>query len=223
MEAYKPMAETKTPQADVLADVESHTPASLHPVLEAAFTYRKQLIIGVSAIVAVAAVYAGMNAYTARAKASAQADLGAILVETGGADQIAKLEALLGDVPGSVKPAVALAVAEACMAQGEYAKAAEYWDRVASEAAGDTQFTARLGKAKALLLAGKADDALAALKALAEEATDAYAVPVNRQIAVAAEAAGNKAEALAAYKKLSEKNVNDKPFVDYKISQLESE
>lgn len=217
------MAETQKPQVDVLADVEAHTPETLHPILEAAYTYRKQLIIGVSVIVAVAAVYAGVNAYTARSKASAQADLGAILVEAKGADKIAKLEELLGGVPGSVKPAVAVALADACMEQRDYAKAAKYWDRVATEASGDTQFAAKLGRAKALLLSGKADDALTALKALAGDASEAYMVPVTRQLAVAAEAAGNKAEALAAYKKLAEKKTNDKPFVDYKISQLESE
>lgn len=217
------MAENNTPQQDVLNEIESHAPESLHPILEAAFTYRKQIIISVSVIVVAAALYAGMSVYTTKAKSSAQADLGTILVEAKGADRIARLEGLLDNVPASVKPAVNLALAEASMVQGDYAKAINYWDNVAAEASDDTRMAAELGKAKALLLSGKATDALAALKSLAAEATEAYDVPLNRQIAVAAEAAGDKAEALAAYKKLSEKNVNDKPFVDYKISQLEAE
>lgn len=216
------MADNNTPQQDVLTDIESQTPAALHPILEAAFKYRKQLAIGVSAIVAVAAVYAGVTAYTAKAKTNAQADLGAVLVETQGADKIAKLEGLLGTVPGSVKPAVTLAIAQAGMTSGDYAKAATYWDMLANETDGDTKFAARLGKAKALLLGGKAQDALADMKVLADEATEAYVVPVNRQLALAAEAAGDKAAALNAYKVLAENNVKDKPFVDYKISQLET-
>lgn len=217
------MAETKNPQQDVLTDLESHTPETLHPILEAAFTYRKQLIITVSAIVAVAAVYAGATAYTQRARTASQADLGAILTQARGADKVARLEQLVNDAHGSVKPAVILALAEASMDDGEYAKAAEYWGRVADEAEGDTRFAAQLGQAKAMLFAGKGADALAALKALAADAAEGYEVPLNRQIAVAAEAVGDKAEALAAYRKLAEKNVSDKPFVDYKISQLEAE
>lgn len=217
------MAETNTPQQDVLTDIESRTPQTMHPILEAAFKYRNQIIIAVCAIIGVAALYAGVTAYTTKAKADAQAELGAILVETTGADQIAKLEALAANVPGSVKPAVVTAIAQATMTAGEYAKAATYWGMLAAEAEGDTRFAAKLGKAKSLLLAGKAQEALAELKPMAADAPEGYIIPVNRQLALAAEAAGDKSEALAAYKKLAENNVNDKPFVDYKITQLEAQ
>ncbi len=217
------MAQTKTPQQDALDNLESHTPEALHPILEAAFTYRKQLIIGVSVVVAVAAVYAGMNAYTQRARTASQADLGAILIQPDGPDKVAQLEQLVDDAHGSVKPAVILALAEAAMNDGEYAKAAGYWGRIADEADGDTRFAAKLNQAKARLLAGDAKEALTSLQSMADGASEGYAVPLNRQIAVAAEAAGDKAEALAAYKKLAELNVGDKPFVDSKISQLEAE
>ncbi|MBG0790869.1 MAG: transcriptional regulator [Desulfovibrionaceae bacterium] len=217
------MAETNPSQRDVLNQMESHTPESLHPVLEAAFKYRKQLIAVVGVIVAAAAIYAGVTMYTSKAVTSAQAELGAILVEARGADRLARLEALAGNVPGSVEPAVNLAIAETAMTTGDYAKSVEYWSKVADEASGDTRLVAEMGKAKALLLSGKAAEALSALKTLADGAAEAYEVPLNRQIAVAAEAAGDKAAALAAYKKLSEKNVNDKPFVDHKIAQLEAE
>ncbi|MCJ2162933.1 MULTISPECIES: tetratricopeptide repeat protein [unclassified Pseudodesulfovibrio] len=217
------MAETKTAQPDVLADIESHTPESLHPILEAAFKYRKQVIIGVCAILAVTAVYAGFNAYTSKAMASAQAELGAILTETSGPDQIARLEGLLSEVPDSVKPAVTLEVAKACMAQGDYAKAATYWEAMAGNTEGEMQFVARMGKAKSLLLGDKASDALTEMKELVGIASAAYTVPVYRQLALTAEAAGDKKEALSAYKKLNENTISDKPFIEYKISQLETE
>ena len=47
-------------------------------------------------------------------------------------------------------------------------------------------------------------------------------MPVYRQLALTAEAAGDTAQALAAYKKLEEEKVGDTPFIEYKISQLES-
>ncbi|NDV18046.1 transcriptional regulator [Pseudodesulfovibrio sp. JC047] len=217
------MADPKTTSQDVLNDIESHTPEAMHPILEAAFKHQKQLILAVCVIIALAALYAGYNAYAAKSEASAQAELGAILVKTQGKDRIPQLEALLDTVPASVKPAVAMEIAQASMTHGEYAKAVTYWDMLINETESDMQFAARIGKVKALMLTGKNADALTDMKALADTASEAYAVPVYRQLALTAESAGDTTEALAAYKKLAEKNVADKQFIDYKISQLESE
>ncbi|BDQ38941.1 hypothetical protein SYK_33010 [Pseudodesulfovibrio nedwellii] len=216
------MADNKTTQQEVLSDIESRAPQSMHPILEAAFKYQKQLILAVSVIIGVTAIYAGYNAYAAKAKATAQAELGVILVETRNKDQIEKLETLLSTVPASVKPAVVLEIAQASMTFGEYAKAVTYWGMLVGETNDDMQFTARMGKAKALLLEGKSADALTEMKELVGIASAAYTVPVYRQLALAAETAGDTVEALDAYKKIAEKDVADKPFIDYKISQLES-
>ena len=216
------MAATNPVQPDVLTDIESHTPESLHPILEAAFTYRKQLIAAVCVILAVTVAYAGYKAYSARAESSAQAALGDIMVSSTGADRLAKLDALLGDVTDSVRPAVTLEAAQTAMTLGDYAKAQGYWEDLVGMTEGEMQFVARLGRAKAMALAGNGADALKEMKELAGLASAAYTVPVYRQLALAAEAAGDKAEALAAYKKLDGEDIGDKPFIEYKISQLES-
>ncbi|BCS90137.1 transcriptional regulator [Pseudodesulfovibrio sediminis] len=215
------MAENQTPNQDVLTDIESHAPASLHPIIEAAFKYSKQLIIAVCIIIGFAAIYAVYTGYNNSVISSAQAELGAILVDNPGPERTAKLETLLTSVPGSMKPAVVLELAQANMTDGAYDKAVTYWEMLANESS-DMNFIARMGKGKSLLLDGKAADAMAEFKALADGASEAYTIPINRQLALAAEAAGDNAQALAAYKVLAEKNTNDKPFVDYKISQLES-
>ena len=216
------MAEHNTPQRETLEEMEAHTPPSMHPILEAAFKYQKQLIIVVALIIGVAAVYAGYNAYTAKTEVSAQADLGKILIQAKGQDKIAKLEGLLNMVPSSVKPAVQLELAQACMTNNEYDKAAKYWGQLEGNTDNDMQIIARLGKAKSLLLGGKAADAVKELKDLAGLAPAAFTVPIYRQLALAAEAAGDTAEALSAYQTLAEKQPSDKPFIDYKISQLEA-
>ncbi|MGE4423443.1 MAG: tetratricopeptide repeat protein [Pseudodesulfovibrio sp.] len=216
------MAATNPVQPDVLADIESHTPESLHPILEAAFTYRKQLITAVCIILAVTVAYAGYKAYSAKAEASAQARLGEIMVTSTGADRLAKLDALLGDVTDSVRPAVTLEAAQTAMSLGDYAKAGGYWESLVGMTQGEMQFVARMGRAKAMALAGKGAEALKEMKELVGTASAAYTVPVYRQLALAAEAAGDKAEALAAYKKLDGEDIGDKPYVEYKISQLES-
>jgi predicted negative regulator of RcsB-dependent stress response len=216
------MAATNPVQPDALADIESRTPESLHPILEAAFTYRKQLITAVCIILAVTVAYAGYKAYSARAESNAQARLGEIMVSSTGADRLAKLDAMLKDVTDSVRPAVTLEAAETAMKLGDYAKAEGYWESLVGMTEGEMQFVARLGRAKAMALAGKGADALKEMKELVGLASAAYTVPVYRQLALAAEAAGDKAEALAAYKKLDGEDIGDKPFIEYKISQLES-
>lgn len=216
------MAETKTAQPDVLANIESHTPQALHPILEAAYQYRKQLAIAVCAILVATAAYAGYTSYSAKAIASAQSEMGMILLGSQGEEQVAKLEALLPQVPSEIKPSVVLEIAKASMAAGDYAKAEANWQALIGQTSGEMRFVVRLGKVKAMTLGGKAADALTEMKALAAEATEAYAVPVNRQLAETAEAAGDTETAIAAYKKLEEKNVNDKPFIEFKISELEA-
>jgi len=217
------MAASNPSQPDALTEIESRAPESLHPILEAAFTYRKQLIIAVCAILVVAVAYAGYEAFSARAEASAQAALGEIMVSSTGADRLAKLDDMLKNVTDSVRPAVTLEAAQTAMTLGDYAKAEGYWEDLVGLTEGEMQFVARMGKAKAMALAGNGADALKVMKDLAGLASAAYTIPVYRQLALAAEAAGDKAEALAAYKKLDGENVGDKPFIEYKISQLESE
>ncbi|WP_338669925.1 tetratricopeptide repeat protein [Pseudodesulfovibrio methanolicus] len=216
------MAATNPVQPDVLTDIESHTPESLHPILEAAFTYRKQLITVVCIILAVTVAYAGYRAYSARAEANAQARLGEIMVSSTGADRLTKLDAMLGDVTASVRPAVTLEAAQTAMDLGDYTKAEGYWESLVGMTEGEMQFVARLGRAKAMAMSGKGADALKEMKELAGLASAAYTVPVYRQLALAAEAAGDKAEALTAYKKLDGEDIGDKPYIEYKISQLEN-
>lgn len=216
------MAEPQNSQQAALDEVESHVPEQLHPIIEAAFKYHKQIIAGVVVIIAAAAIYAGMTAYNQRALASTQAELGSILINGAGDERIAKLETLLGKAPSAGKPAVLIALAQSCMTNEKYDKAVGYWNQLAGAADDDMAFVARLGKAKSLTLAGKNGEALTLLKELVGIAPAAYTAPAYRQLAVAAEQAGNDSEALDAYRKLAEQPVSDKPYVDYKVAQLEA-
>lgn len=215
------MAENKNEQA-VLDQIENHTPEQLHPFLEAAFKNQKQILVGVVAVVALAAMYAGFTAYDNKARETAAARLGTVIIETSGDEKISQLEGLLNSAPSSAKGAVLIELAETCMREGKFDQAADYWGRLAADAEGNLEYVANMGKAKALTMGGKAGDAVSILTGLAASASAEFVIPVNRQLAVAAEQAGDKAAALAAYKVLSEKNVNDKPYVDYKITQLEA-
>jgi predicted Zn-dependent protease len=214
------MADNKNAQAG-LEEIESHVPEQLHPILEAAFKYQKQIAIGVIAIIGVAALYAGITAYNSKAMDTATAKLGKVLIETSGDEKISQLEGLLNSAPSSAKAAVMLELAESCMRSAKYEQAADYWNRLIGESEGNLKFVASMGKAKALTMGGKPGEAVTVLKALVGAAPAEYTVSVNRQLAVAAEQDGDTATALAAYKVLSEKSTGDKPYIDYKIAQLE--
>ncbi len=86
------MAENKTTEHSTLEDIENAAPMSMHPILEAAFKYQKQIVIGVIAIVAATGLYAGVNAYTQRARTTAQAELGKILLEEKGRTRLPPLK-----------------------------------------------------------------------------------------------------------------------------------
>lgn len=217
------MVENKTDGRETLENIESHVPETMHPVLEAAFKYRKQLVIGVGAILLGTALYAGYNAYTERAMVQAQSEMGTILIEKTGQEKIEALEGLLASAPSSVKPAVLLELAQAAMGAEDYAKAAGYWNRLAGSTDDDLKVVARMGNAKCLQLAGKPAEAVTELQDLQGVVADEYTIPVTRQLAVAAEAAGNTSVALQAYKELADQPLSDKPFIDYKVAQLEAE
>lgn len=215
------MAENKTAQ-DQAANLEAAVPETMHPIIEAAVKYQKQLLIGVVAIVAVAGIYAGYSAYATRALNTAQAKLGAIMIQAAGDEKVAQLEGLLNSAPSSAKPAVLLELAQTCMTNDQYDKAANAWNDLSGVAGDDLRMIARMGKAKALLLGGKAKEAVTELDDLTGIASASFTVPVYRQLAVAAEAAGDTAKAVNAYKKLNEQPLPDKQFIEYKIAQLEA-
>ena len=216
------MAENNTAGQETLENIESHVPDSMHPVLEAAFKYRKQLVIGVGAIIAATILYTGINAYNQRAKAQTQSKMGTILIEKTGQEKIDALEGLLASAPSSVEPAVLLELAQAAMTAGDYAKASGYWNQLAGNTDDDLKIVARMGKAKCLLLSGNAAEAVTVLQDLQGMVEDEYTIPVTRQLAVTAEAAGDTALALQAYKDLAAQPVSDKPYIDFKVTQLEA-
>ncbi len=214
------MAEKKSTD-QTLEDIEARVPQQLHPILEAAFTYQKQLLLGVVAIIAVAAIYAAITSYNNKVLADAQAQLGTILIKDSGDDKIAKLEALLGNVPSAAKPAILLELIQSSMVNNKFEKAVGYWNQLSGEVDENLRLVARLGKAKSLTLSGKNDEAVTILKDIVGTAPAAFSIPVNRQLAAAAEQAGDTPTALAAYKELAKNQITDKQYIESKVAQLE--
>ena len=216
------MAQAPTKEQSPLTAVEAQLPDGMHPLIETAAKYKNHLIIGVAAVIVVAVSYAALQSYDESATQSAQTKLGAILIEAAGDERINRLEALLASAPDSVHPAILMELAESAMNVGDYGAAQGYWDRLADSADGDMQTVARMGQAKSLSLAGSPAEAVSLLQDLAGDAAPSYVGPIQRQLAVAAEAAGDVATALAAYRALMNENAADRPFIEFKIDQLEN-
>ncbi|CCH48211.1 YfgM family protein [Pseudodesulfovibrio piezophilus] len=216
------MVENNTDGQEILDNIESHVPTQLHPILEAVFKHQKQVVIGVSAVILVAAVYTGMTIYNQHAMKTAQAKLGTILIEAAGDEKLSQLQDLLNAAPSGAHPAILLELAQSCMKNEQYEKSSQYWDQLAKASDDDLQIVARLGKAKTLTLAGKGAEAVPILQDIAEAASTEFTISVNRQLAIAAEQAGETDVALKAYQKLAEQPIADKPFIQFKIAELEA-
>lgn len=213
------MAQQETQSINV-EELEKNMPTTVQRAFEFILKFRKQFVTGLAAIVALGLAVGGFQWYDAHAMNQTRDQLGAINLEAAGQEKIAKLEELLKQAPSVAESAVLLELASASMESRDYAKAAEYWTRLAADADTDTAVMAELGKAKCLLLEGRNAEALAVLRPLSQSAPESFTVPVNRQLAEAAEAAGESAAALEAYEKLLGQPMPDKQYIEYKVSQL---
>ncbi|GAB7023198.1 YfgM family protein [Salidesulfovibrio brasiliensis] len=214
------MSENETRNSNDFSNLEEKIPETMHPAFEAVVKYKKQIVMGIAAIFVIAAVFGLVRWQRANAESEAQTALGEILMNQQGADRVSKLEALLEDAPSSVEPAILLELSEACMQTENYGKAAEYYERLAQNSDDTVSIVAGMGRAKALILAGKAEESYTLLKELSEDAPESFAATIYRQMALSAEAAGKTDAALKAWEALLETPTADKEFVQYKLQQL---
>lgn len=210
--------------AEQLEQIKKVVPDTSQRLFDFLVTNLKAIAIGCGVLILAVAVYAGVNQWRGRQAAKAADALGVILIEkTEPKARVAALETFLKDAPGSLRPTVLLELAAAAMIGQEYAKAATAWAELEGSSSADMQVIAGVGHAKSLLMQGKAPEALALLQALKAKSPEPYAMPITRQIAVAAEQAGNAKVALEAYSELAEKAEGaGKPYFEFKVNQLKS-
>lgn len=217
------MEENKTKSGVVLERFQDVVNRDTPGILQKIVANLKPLLIGAAVIVAIAAGIAGYRMIQARNLASAQEALGSILAGNTGKEKVAALEKFLPGAPSGLRSAVLFELAGASMNLKDFDKAAGYWADLAAHSDGDERVVAKLGRAHALTRAGKAAEAVKELEALKQDAPEAFAVPVTRQLALAAEAAGDRQAALAAYEALAKfENIGDRPFIESKIAQLKA-
>lgn len=213
---------TKTPVAP--QELAAEVTKEATPIFDALMRY-KHIIAGVAvAVVAIAAIYTGVKLWNSYTLSSAKERLGGILLTTSEQERIDALTAFAADAPEGVRSGVLFELAGAQMQMGQTDEAVQTWDRIiASLNNPELLALAKLGKARTLLLGGKADEALAAARELRADSPESFATPINRLIAAAAEQAGDKQTALEAYQALlSGGQAADAEYLQYKIGQLQA-
>lgn len=213
--------EQKKSQQIDLAGLEENVPDRLHPVLE--FVVENLKLIGavIAAILIVVGAYAGWEAWSEHKVSTTQNELGKIVVQKRGAAKVEALEAFLKDAPEAVRPQATLELAKARMESGDYEGAAQTWTAFKEMDEPGMETVAELGRTKSLMLAGKNQEALEALKALKPTASKPYARLVDIQLASAAEAAGDWPTAYASYQALlSTEDTAGAAFIQAKLDEL---
>ncbi len=196
---------------------------SLHPAFKLLVDNMKYIAAAIAALLLIVAAVSVYNWYTARNLVQARNEMGTILAEKSGQDKITSLEAFLNGAPEVLKPSIFLELADASMADKQYAKAQGYWTSLIEIGGEEIQPVAIMGRARCLLLDGKAEEAVNQLVALKAHVSEHFAMPVNRQLAETAEQAGDFETALAAYGELAEKDqAGNKQYLEFKIRELQS-
>lgn len=228
MEDKKPQTQESAPVAPGVAEqleqLKTAVPDTSQKLFDFLVGNLKPIAIGCGVVLLAAAVYAGVNSWRAKAAAKASDALGVILIQkTEPKARIEALDQFLKDAPASLKATVQLELAAAAMIDKQYDKALTAWEDLEKNGNADMKVIAAIGRAKCLLMTGKAPEALALLEGMKAKSPEAYALSITRQIAVAAEQAGNQQVALAAYAELAEKDTGPgKPFYEFKANQLKA-
>lgn len=194
------------------------------PIFDTLMRY-KHIIAGVAGVViAVAAIYTGVTLWNSYTHSSAKEKLGDILLTNSAQERIDALKDFVADAPEGVRNGATFELVGAQVQMGQFDDAVQTWDQLIARLENPELLAlAKLGKARTLLLAGKADEALAMAQGLRADTPESFAVPVNRIVAAAAEQAGDTQAALEAYQALlSGGQTADAEYLNYKISRLQA-
>lgn len=194
------------------------------PIFDVLMRYKHIIFGAVAAVIAVAAIYTGVTLWNSHTLSSAKEQLGHILLSTSKQERIDALKTFTADAPDGVRNGALFELAGAQMLMAQYDDAAGTWDKLVSRLENPELLAlARLGKARTLLLGGKAKEALQAALALRSDTPESFAAPVNRLVAAAAEQAGDDKAALEAYQALlSGGQTADAEYVKFKIARLKA-
>ena len=217
------MTEEHKTKQEIIDEMDQHVPDELHPLLQYFVDNLKKIVAGISAIILVVAVYAGVQAYNNHNLEKNVEKLGAILLNEKGAQKIEALKALAKDCPSAMREGVRLQLATALMLNKQYLEAESIYKELEGVDDKNMSTIVSLSLVRTYMDQNQSDKALDELKKLKASAPESYRPVVSMQLANAAEQAQDWPTALESYKSLAEKaqpGVAD--YYKYKIKQIEA-
>ncbi|MBU1247708.1 MAG: tetratricopeptide repeat protein [Proteobacteria bacterium] len=193
------------------------------PLFDFLVKYSKAIFLGAGLLIAIAAGYAGIEAWGNYSENKASEEFAQVL-SIQGPERIEALKAFADDAPAQLKGGVLFELAGSLMAMDKFEEAAEVWIELEAQGGEEMKTITGMGLARCLLLAGKTDEAYAKAKDVTAAAPEAMLAPTNRLLAACAEAAGDKAAAAKALQTLLDSgNAVDAPLLSYRIQALGAE
>ncbi len=206
-----------------LQALEKEVPAELHPLLEFFANNFKQICIALAVLVLGAPVFFAIEHFQVKARTETANQLGEILVASQGQDKLDKLEAFLKGAPAELKASALISLTREAMELKAYDRAIQAFEQARDLGDPTLALAAGLGQAQALMLSGKADQALALLEKCVASSDEGYSLALQQSLASAAEAAGALDKALAAYQALLEQSKDQqRQWLESKIATLQS-
>ncbi len=229
LEAMKiPMSDKSTkkqgqPNQIELENLQEEVNAEASPLFDFLVKYAKVILGAVAAILLIVAGYTAFKGWTNYSKNQASEELAQVLTLSGEA-KIEALNKFAANAPDHIKGGALFELAGALMDTKRFDDAAEAWKELELLNSDDSMgLLASMGLARCLLLADKADEAMAKAQEVVAASPEALLPPANRLLAACAEAAGNKTVAITALNALLESGrAVDAPLLSYRIRTLEA-
>lgn len=213
---------TNLPSNTLLGSLQGEVGTEAAPMLQFVLDHVRIIAGAVGLLVLVVVIAGGWRMYTRNTLESAQTELGRIIVTMQGKDRLDALAVFADKSPSSLKDAVRLEEAATAMELGDYQRAATAYAALSGDDGG-AGVVAAISQAGALVVSGKAAEALAVLEKAEAAAPEAARNLVRMQLAVAAEAAGQPARALAACEAvLASGNTAESDYLRFKVQDLKA-
>ncbi len=188
------------PNPQLLEEIQSEVSTEAAPLLQFILKHAILIMACLGLFVVILAGIGGYNWYAERNLLEGQAKLSSIVLSNQGEERVKALESFLTTAPTELKGGTILALAEVSMELKNYDKAAEHYGALAAlDSQGAVGLLAALNQGQALLLAGKAKQAVDVLESIVNKPSTVQRVVIQQALAEAALQAGDVEKARQTY------------------------
>ncbi len=185
-------------QGPLLNEIQTEVSKEAEPFLQFLTTHALKIMMVLALLVVIVIGYGAYNWHHTSTLEEAQAQLGSIMLEKKGDERLTALEDFLKTAPKQLEITTLLNIADSSMQDSSYEKAAQAYGRiVALEKDSALALLSGLNQGQALMLAGKAKEALPILEQLANTVPTEQKLLIQESVVEAALQSNDIAKAKA--------------------------